>query len=284
MWVTRGCACAHALSDTRSGGEGLSAQWSPLPRLRQAATLRRRWTRRGRSRRQRLTSRALARSRIRSSATWKSPTATRGSRAAFASRTGQRANWCTFATWASRQAGRTIRCEDLGDTLAAASADPPACCASVESLWRRAASQGPARSGSRLGRLAAGDPLAVRRVRTRQQRRGTRQSEGVRGDRPRVRALPARLPRGRIGAPSAVAAFLDACVPAIRRMDRTYLRRAFSHYQQQAHEADPRTRAGLVLLANLCIGLHEQTRLQPEIARSRRRAARDGGGSRSTAC
>ena len=27
------------------------------------------------------------------------------------------ANWCTFATWASRQAGVTIRHEDLADTL-----------------------------------------------------------------------------------------------------------------------------------------------------------------------
>ena len=29
--------------------------------------------------------------------------------AEFAARTGDGANWCTFATWASRQAGRTIR-------------------------------------------------------------------------------------------------------------------------------------------------------------------------------
>jgi len=29
------------------------------------------------------------------------------------------ANWCTFATWASRQAGQTIRQEDLARTLAA---------------------------------------------------------------------------------------------------------------------------------------------------------------------
>ena len=29
------------------------------------------------------------------------------------SRTGAVANWCTFATWASRQAGQSIRKEDL---------------------------------------------------------------------------------------------------------------------------------------------------------------------------
>src|SRR5438094_6565457 len=37
--------------------------------------------------------------------------------AVFAEREGPRANWCTFATWASKQAGQTIRREDLKRTL-----------------------------------------------------------------------------------------------------------------------------------------------------------------------
>src|SRR6187431_1673137 len=37
--------------------------------------------------------------------------------AAFANRMKSGANWCTFATWASKQAGQTIRHEDLKDTL-----------------------------------------------------------------------------------------------------------------------------------------------------------------------
>ncbi|MBK6932655.1 MAG: hypothetical protein IPH12_18065 [Saprospirales bacterium] len=36
---------------------------------------------------------------------------------ALAKRTGPCANWCTFATWASRQAGQTIRKEDLAKAL-----------------------------------------------------------------------------------------------------------------------------------------------------------------------
>ena len=36
---------------------------------------------------------------------------------AMAQRTGLRANWCTFATWASKQAGQTIRKEDLSRML-----------------------------------------------------------------------------------------------------------------------------------------------------------------------
>src|SRR5512143_3453407 len=37
--------------------------------------------------------------------------------AALAGRTELSANWCTFATWASKQAGQTIRKEDLARTL-----------------------------------------------------------------------------------------------------------------------------------------------------------------------
>src|SRR5688500_901487 len=37
--------------------------------------------------------------------------------AAVARRTGVGANWCTFATWASRQAGSTIRGEDAEQFL-----------------------------------------------------------------------------------------------------------------------------------------------------------------------
>src|SRR3954468_9967785 len=37
--------------------------------------------------------------------------------AEVAARSGQGANWCTFATWASRQAGATIRGEDTIDFL-----------------------------------------------------------------------------------------------------------------------------------------------------------------------
>ena len=36
--------------------------------------------------------------------------------AGLAARTGGGANWCSFATWASRQAGKTIRGEDLLET------------------------------------------------------------------------------------------------------------------------------------------------------------------------
>jgi hypothetical protein len=44
-----------------------------------------------------------------------------------------------------------------------------------------------------------------------------------------------------------------------------YLRQAFARYERRRLERDPKARAELSVLANLEVGFHEQTRLQPEI-------------------
>ena len=62
------------------------------------------------------------------------------------------------------------------------------------------------------------------------------------------------------------ARFVEGLVPGEPPEGQRYLRQAFSHYHQARFEVDPMTRAQLVLLANLEVGFHEQTRLQPEIA------------------
>jgi hypothetical protein len=78
------------------------------------------------------------------------------------------------------------------------------------------------------------------------------------------------------------ARFLALCEPARRMPSRwlpsatalrsgdppagqDWLKRAFTHYHRALAEPDAKTRAELLLLANLEIGYHEQTRLQPEI-------------------
>jgi hypothetical protein len=48
--------------------------------------------------------------------------------------------------------------------------------------------------------------------------------------------------------------------------EQPLLREAFAHYRQAATEANPNTRACLMLFGNLKCGWHEQARLQPEIA------------------
>ena len=54
--------------------------------------------------------------------------------ATTAARLGPVANWCTYATWASKQAGRTIREEDLGRALEAALGSSPAAAAAAHDV------------------------------------------------------------------------------------------------------------------------------------------------------
>jgi len=75
--------------------------------------------------------------------------------AATAERTGPGANWCTFATWASRQAGRTIRGEDLEEQLRARLLAPRELLRPLTSLWRWLLRRGLLNPRSRLGRVLA---------------------------------------------------------------------------------------------------------------------------------
>jgi hypothetical protein len=59
--------------------------------------------------------------------------------------------------------------------------------------------------------------------------------------------------------------FLDRLRPGDPPEGQRYLRQAFARYERLRLERDPKARAQLAVLANLEIGLHEQTRLQPEI-------------------
>ncbi|HZD11032.1 MAG TPA: hypothetical protein VE553_06795, partial [Candidatus Binatia bacterium] len=185
----------------------------------------------------------------------------------LAPRTGLSANWCTFATWASKQAGQTIRKEDLARLL--------------ENRLRRSSSA--ARASEQIAATASameGEP-----VEQPQQMALTASNFGTAID----RASDA-VSRGNkkvfeeIG--REFARFYETCLddqtPGVERIDQfcqelrageppegqDYLRRAFRHYYQALFEQDAKARAEFVLLANVEIGLHEQTRLQPEIAES----------------
>ncbi len=63
-----------------------------------------------------------------------------------------------------------------------------------------------------------------------------------------------------------IAQFCAGLRPGDPPEGQQYLRQAFGHYHGAILEADAALRAQLLLLANLEIGYHEQTRLQPEIA------------------
>jgi hypothetical protein len=192
---------------------------------------------------------------------------------ALTARTGIAANWCTFATWASKQAGQTIRKEDLARTLenvlrsvARAQADEIA--ASAQALGSpRSAAQIQASVGEILNPLAAFD----------------RASEAVaRGNRKVFAEIGREFARfaaaclnDETNDGEKLARFRDGLRPGEPPDGQQYLRQAFARYYQAFFEAEPAARAQLMLLANVEIGFHEQTRLQPEIAEAMEAAFMD---------
>ncbi len=181
-------------------------------------------------------------------------------------RTGACANWCTFATWASRQAGSTIRGEDFSDRLADHLRPGWTVLHPVQSLWRAGLRRGVFNPETPLGRLVrvVHSPFDA----------FERASEAVAVGNLKVfaeigflfarylQSCPTAVP---VESPE-VASFLASLRAGPPPNGQDHLRRAFTYYHQQAFEPSFETRNQMILLANLEIGLHEQTRLQSEIA------------------
>jgi hypothetical protein len=191
--------------------------------------------------------------------------------AAMAERTGPCANWCTFATWASRQAGRTIRGEDLIETLRTRlNPVPPAprFLHPVASLGRVLLRRGLFDPQTRLGRLTVQlhTPFDV----------FERTSDAVgRGNRKVFEEIGREFARYLHEVPpdadadsAELRAFLDGLRPGDPPAGQRYLHQAFTRYARAGATTPDAARAQLLLLANLEIGMHEQTRLQPEIRES----------------
>jgi len=188
--------------------------------------------------------------------------------AAMRAQVGAEANWCSFATWASRQAGCTIRGEDLGDRLSDLALEGWTLRRPFRSLWRVLLRRGLFNPKTMLGRMvrAIHSPFDA----------FERASEAVAiGNRKVFEEIGyeiARYLETCADDPSAdspaFAQFLSALASGPAPEGQDWLRRAFSHYQRQRAEARPQRRAQLMLLANLEVGFHEQTRLQPEIGRA----------------
>jgi hypothetical protein len=186
-----------------------------------------------------------------------------------AQRTGESCNWCTFGIWASRQAGATIRGEDLLDRLRRRLNRPAEVQHPIRSVWRALLRRGLFRPDTRLG-------AAVRRIHTPFDA-FERTSEAVARGNLRVfseigsqfaRWLALVGPDEPVDSP-AFAGFLSGLPPGDPPDGFDYLRRAFTRLQQQRFEPDPARRAELIALANVEIGVHEQTRVQPEIQAAR---------------
>jgi hypothetical protein len=184
---------------------------------------------------------------------------------AFTARSGEDANWGTYATWASRQAGRTIRGEDLLDQLERRLGRGRWLLHPIATLWRRLLGRGLFQRETWIGRLTSELHTPFDAF--------ERASDAVaRGNLKVFEEIGLEFAR-----------YLDEC-PADPRVDpaafqrflgglrsgeppdgQRYLRQAFERYEQLRDEQNAKARVELVVLANLEVGLHEQTRLQPEI-------------------
>ncbi|MGE5691400.1 MAG: hypothetical protein ACM33B_12665 [Pseudomonadota bacterium] len=178
--------------------------------------------------------------------------------AALAERDGDGANWCTYATWASRQAGSTIRGEDLVERLARRLDRRRR----LLHPWRLLLRRGLFQPETRLGRLTARlhTPFDAFERASDAVARGNLKVFAEIG-----LAFARYLEAGSADAP-AFARFRESLRSGDPPEGQRYLRQAFARYERRRRERDPKLRAELALLANLEIGFHEQTRLQPEIA------------------
>ena len=186
--------------------------------------------------------------------------------AVHATRCSPGANWCTFATWASRQAGQTIRQEDLARTLAALTGSG----ALAERAARKLAMVA-RRFGARLQTdeilkvvwELAGPEAALERMSAAVARGNRKVFEEIGREFARFFAVC-------LGDGVFDAAKIEGFCAALREGDppegQRYLRRAFSHYYRALFTTDAKEQAELMLMANIEVGFHEQTRLQPEIA------------------
>ncbi|SDG26892.1 hypothetical protein [Chitinophaga filiformis] len=182
------------------------------------------------------------------------------------SRTGAVANWCTFATWASRQAGQSIRKEDLQRTLEARV--DIKLLKEFQALIAIASEMGIGSSISvRLHALVKNSLFTsvVDRI-----------GEAVaKGNKKVFEEIGFQFARF-------IAECFDNTEPDLQRCElfcremldgdppdgQQYLKRAFTNYYMAFFERDEQLRLERLLLANLQIGFHEQTRLQPEILES----------------
>ena len=184
--------------------------------------------------------------------------------AAVAALLGPGANWCTFATWASKQAGQTIRGDDLGRKIQNAfseSAAVQATVARIRALRRAVGRAVDADEALAALRRACAPLLAVTRV-----------ADAVgRGNKKVFDEIGVEFARfvtvlGPGSDDAAVESFFRRFRPGDPPDGQRLLAAAFRDYHRARRMTDPKLRVERMFLANVRVGLHEQTRLEPEIA------------------
>ncbi len=182
------------------------------------------------------------------------------------------ANWCVYATWASKQAGQTIRKEDLSRALRNAA-------------FTAQSDHDVAAAARALGSTRSAEDIreAVYRAMSAQTALDRASDAVGRGNRKVFEEIGREFARfletccdDEVNNGQRLAGFCEALRPGEPPDGQRYLQQAFTRYYTAFFEPDPRVRAELMFLANIEIGFHEQTRLQPEIEEAMNAASPDG--------
>jgi len=157
--------------------------------------------------------------------------------AAMRTRTGNAADWCTFATWASRQAGSTIRGEDFLDTLNRILRRRSWVLAPLASVSRWLLRKGLFQPDTRLGRVTAQihTPFDAFERASAQVAAGNLKVFAEIGH--AFARFMAMVPVGAREDSPEFLAFAAGLRPGPPPDGQDYLREAFAHYQQQRREA-----------------------------------------------
>jgi hypothetical protein len=164
--------------------------------------------------------------------------------------------WCTFAVWASRQVGVSIRGEDL----------PKFIVDSLKALPGLASAE--AKVNSHLKAMGLPQLPSIPDILLKASAAETQMSDSLAGGNRMVFAEIGRefvqfndtFGNADHYDPAKVDAYLQHFTP-----EQSRLKVAFAAYAKAQFESDPQKKAQLILYANAQVGAHEQTRLQPYI-------------------
>lgn len=185
--------------------------------------------------------------------------------AAFAKRLRSASNWCTFATWASKQAGQTIRSEDLQRTLKAIFLNSQGAEEAMGLLHVFARQIGLKAVMADIRQSVLGNLLT---------QASSKAADAVaRGNKKVFEEIALQFARfyqlcfdDAFYSEEHLLQFCSGLKKGLPPDGQDYLQKAFTRYYLAFFEEDQKKKDELCFLANLEIGFHEQTRLQPEIA------------------
>src|SRR4030095_7837475 len=185
----------------------------------------------------------------------------------FKTRTGMIANWCTFATWASKQAGVTIRGEDLERTIENALRKEPEIQEILSLIPKYSQQLDDRKTNDHIHEIALKKVIksAVQRGGDAVARGNRKVFEEIGHD--FARFLATCLQDENYNQVT-IDEFCKKLTPGPPPDGKDYLDKAFRDYYSSFYETDPNKKDEMRLLASVQIGFHEQSRLQPEITES----------------